>query len=196
MKLLFATRNKGKVAELQQLIGDLLEIVSLDAFPEVGEVEETGATFEENARLKAVEYARATKLPALADDSGLTVEALHGRPGVRSARYVEGSDEDRVRAVLKELEGVPAEERGAAFVCVLCLALPDGQTFTSHGVVRGRLTLAPRGAGGFGYDPIFELPDGRTTAELTREEKARISHRGQAFRMILPRLETLARSVR
>lgn len=195
MKLLFATRNKGKIAELQQMAGQLLEVVSLDAYPEVGEVEETGATFEENARLKAVAYCKATGIPALADDSGLTVDALGGKPGVQSARYVPGTDEDRVRAVLRDVEGVPKEQRGAAFVCVLCLALPDGRTFTTEGVVRGILTTEPRGEGGFGYDPIFELPEGRTTAELSREEKGRISHRGQAFRAMAPRLESLARGV-
>lgn len=195
MKLLFATGNEAKVLELRQLVGDLLEVVSLDAFPDVEEVEETGATFEENARLKAVGYSHATGLPALADDSGLCVDALGGAPGVHSARYVLGTDTDRVNAVLRAVEGVPAERRGAAFMCVLCLALPDGRTWVRHGEVRGRLTTSPRGTGGFGYDPIFELPSGQTTAELSREAKSRISHRGNAFRQMLPCLESLARGV-
>ncbi len=192
MKLLFATGNAGKVLELQGLVGDRFEVVSLKAFPAIAEVEETGATFEENARLKALGYARATGLPSLADDSGLCVDALGGAPGVRSARYVDGSDTDRLHAVLRAVANVPAERRGAAFVCVLCLALPDGRAWVRHGEVRGRLTTAPRGSGGFGYDPNFELPSGQTTAELSREEKSRISHRGQAFREMLPVLQMLA----
>lgn len=195
MRLLFATRNVGKVRELQQMVGARIEVVSLQAFPEVAEVEETGTTFEENARLKALSYARATGLAALADDSGLCVEALDGRPGVYSARYVEGSDEDRVQALLREVAQVPTERRGARFVCALCLAFPDGQAWATEGVLEGRLTTAPRGEGGFGYDPIFELPNGKTTAELTREEKAVLSHRGQAFGAMWPRLEMLARDV-
>ncbi|MBX5481472.1 MAG: RdgB/HAM1 family non-canonical purine NTP pyrophosphatase [Myxococcaceae bacterium] len=196
MKLLFATRNRGKIAELQQMVGERFEIVSLDAFPGVGEVEETGDTFEANAILKARAYARATGLVALADDSGLSVDALGGRPGVHSARYVEGSDEDRVCAVLRELEGVPDGQRGGEFVCVLALATPEGEVVTTRGVMRGVLTRAPRGTGGFGYDPIFEIEGtGKTTAEMSREEKARISHRGQAFRAMVPRLKALAQGV-
>lgn len=195
MKLLFATRNPGKITELQAMVGSLFEIVSLDAFPDVKEVEETGGSFEENAKLKATRYAKATGVMALADDSGLTVDALGGKPGVQSARYVEGTDQDRVNAVLKEMEHVADEERGAAFVCVLCLATPEGKAWTSTGELRGILTWAPRGKGGFGYDSIFEVGGGKTTAELSPEAKSRISHRGQAFREMLPRLESLARSV-
>lgn len=192
MKLLFATRTPGKLAELEALVGGRLEVVSLAAFPQVPEVEETGDTFEENARLKAVGCAKASGHYALADDSGLTVDALGGRPGVRSARYAPGSDEDRVQKVLEEMREVPREKRGAAFVCALCLASPDGKTWMTAGEVRGVLTTAPRGTGGFGYDCIFELPSGKTTAEISREEKSLVSHRGQAFRAMLPRLRSLA----
>lgn len=195
MKLLFATSNKGKVAELEQMVGGLLEVVSLDAFPQLPEVEETGTTFEDNAKLKALAYAQATGLIALADDSGLTVDALGGRPGVHSARYIPGSDHDRMMKVLEDVKGIPREKRGAAFVSVLCLATPAGRTWCTEGIVRGVLTEAPRGQNGFGYDPIFELPSGKTTAELAREEKAQVSHRGKAFRAMLPRLESLARGV-
>lgn len=188
--LLFATTNAGKLAELQGLIGPAARVRSLADFPDVPEPVEDAETFEGNAAKKAVEYARATGLPALADDSGLVVEALGGRPGVHSARYVPGSDVDRLHKVLEEMRGV--QDRRASFVCALCLALPSGGTFTERGEVEGVLTEAPRGTGGFGYDPIFLVPSlGKTTAELSREEKARISHRGEAFRRMLPTLQTL-----
>ncbi|MGA9524195.1 MAG: RdgB/HAM1 family non-canonical purine NTP pyrophosphatase [Myxococcaceae bacterium] len=192
MKLLFATRNKGKVAELRALVGDLVEVVSLDDVPGVPEVEEDGATFEDNARKKAVVSAEASGLPSLADDSGLCVDALEGRPGVLSARYAPGDDRDRFLKLLHDLEGVPPEKRGAAFRCVLCLAFPDGRTVFADGECRGRIAQVPTGEGGFGYDPVFELePGGRTMAQLTRDEKSAISHRGRAFRALRPRLEAL-----
>ncbi len=192
MKLLFATRNKGKVAELRALVGDLVEIVSLDDVPGIPEVEEDGATFAENAQKKAVASAAASGLPSLADDSGLCVDALDGRPGVLSARYAQGGDRDRYLKLLRDLDGVPPEQRGAAFHCVLCLAFPDGRTAFAEGECRGRIAGAPKGEGGFGYDPVFEIePGGRTMAQLTREEKSAISHRGRAFEALRPRLEAL-----
>jgi XTP/dITP diphosphohydrolase len=195
VKLLFATRNPGKLAELSQLVGDRLAIVALDDVS-VPEVEEDGETFEDNARKKALASARAAGLPALADDSGLCVDALGGAPGVRSARYANGDDRARCEKLLEALGDVPDDRRGAAFRCALCLALPDGRTFLSQGECRGFIGRAPRGANGFGYDPIFELePGGRTLAELSREEKGRLSHRGQAFRAMAPRLEALAGGV-
>ena len=195
MKVLFATRNPGKLAELSQLVADRLQIVSL-AEVTVPELEEDGETFEDNARMKALAAARATGLPSLADDSGLCVDALGGAPGVRSARYAPGDDRARYEKLLLALRDVPDERRGAAFRCALCLAFPDGRVFTSQGECRGTIARAPRGSHGFGYDPVFELePGGRTIAELPREEKARLSHRGQAFRSMAPRLEALARGV-
>ena len=195
MKLVFATRNRGKLAELRDLLGERSELLSAEDLP-VPEVEEDGSTFEENARKKATACARATGLPSLADDSGLCVDALGGEPGVRSARYAQPDDRARCDKLLHALQGVPEKRRGAAFRCALCLALPDGRTFVSHGECRGLIAPAPRGERGFGYDPIFQLePGGRTLAELSRDEKARVSHRGKAFRAMAPRLEALARGV-
>jgi XTP/dITP diphosphohydrolase len=188
-RLLFATGNAGKLAELQALVGPGVEVVSTKAFPDVAEPLEDAETFEGNARKKALHWMRATGLPALADDSGLCVDALDGAPGVRSARYAEGTDADRVAKLLGELERVPEERRGARFECALCLALPDGTTVVETGRCEGRIGLAPRGTNGFGYDPVFEVPRlGKTLAELTRAEKSALSHRGEAFRKMRPHL--------
>ena len=186
---MFATRNAGKVRELRELVGGAIEVSSLREHPEVEEVEEDAESFEGNARKKALAAAAATGLPALADDSGLCVEALGGRPGVRSARYVEGTDRDRYLALLEELRDVPDERRGAAFVCALCLAYPDGRTVVEQGRCEGRIGRAPKGEGGFGYDPVFLLADGRTMAELGPGEKSAISHRGAAFARMKPHLQ-------
>jgi XTP/dITP diphosphohydrolase len=191
VRVLFATSNRGKLAELRAMAPAGIEVVSLAEFP-LPPVDEDADTFEGNARKKAVESARGSGLPAVADDSGLCVDALGGRPGVHSARYVEGSDEDRVRALLAETEAVPDAERGAAFKCVLSLALPSGKTWEVEGEVRGRLARGPRGTNGFGYDPIFLVDDRRTMAELMSEEKAAISHRGRAFQKLKPLLSGLA----
>ena len=184
MRLLVATRNRGKVAEYAHLLADLgLELVSLD---EVGihyTVEEDGETYAQNALRKARSYAAASGLLTLADDSGLDVDALDGAPGVRSARHAgEGaSDEDRYRLLLRNLQSVPEEQRGARFRCVIALAWPDGRAETVEGACEGRIARAPRGDHGFGYDPVFFLPEfGQTMAELSPEIKNRISHRAQA----------------
>jgi len=190
--LLFATRNAGKVWELRELVGGALEVESLQEHPEAPEVEEDAETFEGNARKKALAAAVATGLPALADDSGLCVDALDGRPGVRSARYVEGTDRDRYLALLEEMRDVPDGRRGAAFECALCLAWPDGRTVVEQGRCEGRIGRAPKGEGGFGYDPVFVLPDGRAMAELGPGEKSAISHRGAAFARMKPHLAALA----
>jgi XTP/dITP diphosphohydrolase len=180
MRLLLATRNAGKLRELRARVQGM-DVLSLDDVQAMPEVEETEDSLEGNARLKALAAARATSLWTVADDSGLFVEALGGAPGVRSARYAPGSDADRVQALLGAMEGVPDEERGAAFRCVLALASPEGEVRFARGECRGRILRGPRGAGGFGYDPVFLLPElGRTMAELSLEEKGRLSHRARA----------------
>jgi len=193
VKLLFATHNLGKLRELRELVGSLFEVVSLGEMAEQPEVREDDPTFEGNARKKALAYARATGLPSLADDSGLCVDALGGRPGVHSARYAPGTDADRVAKLLEEMRGVPNSQRGAEFRCALCLARPDGQYVMELGRCAGRIGTTPHGQNGFGYDPIFVLPaQGKTMAELTSEEKSRVSHRGEAFRRMRPHLVALA----
>lgn len=191
-KLLFATTNAGKVRELRGLVGDGVEVVSLKDLPPIPEPVESAATFEGNAELKARAYAEASGLPALADDSGLCVDALGGRPGVHSARYVPGSDKDRYEKILAELQGVPDDKRTASFVCALALAKPGGEVHLERGSCPGVIGHEPRGAHGFGYDPIFLVPSlGRTLSELTTEEKAGISHRGEAMRKMRPYLLAL-----
>ena len=188
-RLLFATTNKGKLRELRGLVGDTLDVVSLEELPPIPEPEEDGDTFEANALKKARAYAEASGLPALADDSGLCVDALDGRPGVLSARYAEGDDRARYEKLLGELSAVPDAQRTAAFVCALCLAFPgDAAPVIELGRCEGRIGHTPRGSHGFGYDPVFLLPDGRALAELTSEQKASLSHRGAAFQKMRPHL--------
>lgn len=193
MKLLIATNNRGKLAEYAAIFESLpVELVTLAEAGVDWDVEETGATFAENARLKARAYGAATGLPALADDSGLEVAALNGFPGVQSARWAGPSDADRVAALLARLEDVPWDRRQARFVCHSVLWLPDGREFSGVGEVQGRLLFAPRGTHGFGYDPIFYVEEiGRGFAELSREEKNRLSHRGRAARELLSHLAML-----
>ena len=185
-QLLLATNNPGKVAEFRQLLaGCGWEVV---APPELGlnvQAEETGQTYAENATLQAVEYARASGLVTLADDSGLEVDALGGRPGPLSARYAgpDRTDSERVQALLQELAGVPDEERTARFCCVIAIADATGRVELVEGTVEGRIGHEPRGENGFGYDPIFLLPErGMTTAELPPDEKNAVSHRAAAAR--------------
>ena len=198
-RIVLATRNEHKVHELRQILAavcrDLdLEIVSAAAFPDVPDVAETEVTFAGNARVKAVTLAAATGLPALADDSGLAVDVLGGCPGVFSARWsgsqagADASREERDRAnlalLLEQVADVPDAHRGAAFVCAAVLAVPGAEPVVREGRVTGRLGRMPRGANGFGYDPVF-VPDtdpARTLAEFTDAEKNEISHRGTAFR--------------
>ena len=197
MKLLFATRNVGKLRELRDLVGPAVEVESLLDYPDVPELPEAGETFEENARQKATACSKAAGMAALADDSGLCVDALCGRPGVRSARYAPGPDEARIEKLLLQMADVPEEKRGASFRCALCLALPDGWNVVEVGECRGRIALAPKGHNGFGYDPVFFLPDlQRTMAELSPQEKARVSHRGRAWMLLRPHLQRLAPSRR
>lgn len=183
-KLLVATHNPGKIREYRDLLADLpLEVTSLDAEGITQDVEETGVTFAENAVLKARSYAAMTGLWAWADDSGLEVDALDGRPGVYSARYggPGRSDQDRYQTILDELKHIPQTEWTARFHCVVAIALPDGRVYTADGSVEGVITGQPRGSNGFGYDPIFYMPQFEATmAELLPETKNRISHRALA----------------
>jgi XTP/dITP diphosphohydrolase len=183
-RLLIATNNRGKVREYRDILGDLpLELVTPADIGLELEVEETGATYEENACLKAQTFAQASGLLTLADDSGLEVDALGGEPGMHSHRYARGSDADRYRALLERLRDVPPEQRTARFRCVLVLAAPTGEAYTCEGVCPGVIVDTPRGEGGFGYDPVFYLPErGQTMAELAPEEKNHLSHRGRAGR--------------
>lgn len=183
-KLLLATNNEGKAREYRSLLeGVPFELVTPAEVGISTEVAEVGKSFEENARLKATTLAAESGLLSLADDSGLEVKALGGEPGMLSARYAgEGaSDSDRVGYLLTKLEGVPQERRTARFRCVIAIATPEGGVELCSGECDGVIAFAPRGEGGFGYDPIFYLPEmGKTMAELSPETKNRISHRGRA----------------
>jgi XTP/dITP diphosphohydrolase len=204
-RLLVATRSVHKLAELRELLSvDRAELVTLDDLGVEGDVDETGATFESNAGLKARFGARATGLPTLADDSGLEVEALGGGPGVRTRRYAgeHATDEDNNAKLLAELAGLPPERRAARYVCVLALALPAAAGTRGglpirvvRGTCRGRIATEARGSGGFGYDPVFEPqsepPGGRTLGLWAPAEKNRISHRAAAARRMTPILREL-----
>ncbi|WP_141819855.1 non-canonical purine NTP pyrophosphatase [Ornithinimicrobium humiphilum] len=202
-RLVLATRNAHKVVELREILAEALdaaglELVGLDAFPDLEDVVESGVTFAENALLKARYAAASTGLPALADDSGLAVDVLGGAPGVFSARWsgplaeVTGTDKDSANnaLLLAQLADVPDEHRGAGFVCAAALVLPGetpgstGAEVVREGTCRGVVGRAPRGENGFGYDPLLVRPDGRTLAEHTSAEKHAVSHRGEAFRAL------------
>jgi XTP/dITP diphosphohydrolase len=192
--VLLATRNQKKLAELDRILAAAgvsgLRVLGLADVPDFPEAPETGATFEENAVAKARDAVAATGMPAVADDSGLAVDALGGMPGVLSARWSGKHGEDQV---LGQLADVPDERRGAAFVCAAALVTPAGAELVVRGSWAGRLTREPRGANGFGYDPIF-VPEGHTvtSAELDPERKDELSHRGIALRLLLPHLRELA----
>jgi XTP/dITP diphosphohydrolase len=191
MKLVLATKNSGKVVEFRRILAELgaknLEVVSLDAFPEIGEIEETGETFEENSLLKARTICKLTGLPALADDSGICVDALNGAPGLYSARYSGNGDAANNEKLLAALKDVPEEKRGAYFICVAAYVRPDGYEKVEEGRFYGKIMHQVKGSGGFGYDPLFQ-PEGLncSSAELSAEEKDAISHRGKAMRAIAP----------
>ena len=205
-RLLVATRSRHQLRELRQLleVGPEVELVSPDDLGIPDEPEETGETFETNARLKARFYARLSGLPTLADDSGLEVDALGGAPGVRTRRYAgpDATDEANNRKLLAALRSLPPDRRGARYVCVLALALPADagpngglEPMVRRGTCRGRIATAPKGDGGFGYDPIFEpaseSPGGRTLGQWSAEAKNAISHRSRAARRMAPVLRTM-----
>ena len=194
-EIVIASRNRGKIAEILQIFADLpFRLRTLADFPDTPEVEETGTTFSENARLKALAVARHTKLWALADDSGLEVDALDGRPGIRSARYA-GGDGANNEKVLREMEDVSDSKRTARFRAAMVLATPEGRLVAeSEGAVEGLIARELRGSAGFGYDPLFLLPEfGQTMAELGLEIKNRISHRAVALRRLRERISELER---
>ena len=205
--VVLATRNAAKLRELARILGAedrasqdggaQIRLAGLDEFPGAPDVPETGATFEENALLKARAIADYTGLPAVADDSGLCVDALNGMSGVLSARWAggHGDDQANLELVLAQVADVPDARLGARFVCAAALVAPGAREWVVTGQVEGRLIRAPRGSGGFGYDPIF-LPDGfgQTTAEMTAEAKDAISHRGRAFRALTPFITAASRA--
>ena len=192
-QLLLATRNKHKAGEFQELLNDLhIEVLTLESFPQIAEVVEDADTLERNALKKAREVFRGAGIPTLADDTGLEVYYLNGEPGVYSSRYAgeKATDRQRCQKLLEEMASIPEGKRQARFVCAMAVALPHGRMEVVEGECRGWITSAPRGKRGFGYDPIFFVPQfGKTMAELEPEEKNRISHRAHALeklKAILP----------
>ena len=194
MQYVVATHNAKKLVELSRILEPLgiHAVTDRDLHITLPEVEETGDTFEENAYLKAASACKETGLPAIADDSGLMVDALNGAPGVYSARYAgeNATDEERIHKLLQELDGVEEARRGAHFVSAVCCVFPNGDMLTTRGECPGKIGFAPRGEGGFGYDPVFVVEGGRTYAELSAQEKDAISHRGEALRLFRAKLMT------
>ena len=195
MRLLLATRNRGKLAEIQQVLAGLpFHLETLEGHPGLPDAVEDGRTFAENACLKARHFLALTGLPTLAEDSGLEVLSLDGRPGVHSARYA-ADDASRVERILNELDEIErrtgTDDRRARFVCSICVLFSEGRQVAVEGEVYGRITRRPQGSGGFGYDPVFYYPAaGRTFAEMSREEKNQVSHRGRAFQKLRAELDT------
>lgn len=188
LKVVLATRNPGKISEIRAILADLpIDLLSLEGFPEIAAACEDGESFEENATKKVVHVANAAGLVALADDSGLVVDALGGQPGILSARFAgeKASHQENNRKLLGLVSLIPLEKRTARFVCVAALAIPGGRVVLRRGEVEGLITDTPAGTGGFGYDPIFYLPGfGQTMAELDAAVKNSISHRAKAFEAI------------
>ena len=192
MKFIIATHNQKKLAELRRILSPLgIEALTADeAGIDFEDVEETGTTFEENAQIKALALYDGSGYGTIADDSGLCVDALDGAPGIYSARYSgeHGNDAENIVLLLKNMENVPDEQRTARFVCAICCVMPDGTQFTVRGECEGKIGYECLGDGGFGYDPIFMLPEGRSMAELSKDEKDAISHRGNALKKLVERL--------
>ena len=201
-KLVLATRNQGKIAEFRRILDALapgaIELIGVDQFPDLVDVDETGSTFEENSLLKARYTCQATGLPAIADDSGLCVDALNGDPGIFSARWAgaHGNDQANLERVLDQLKGVPDSQRTAHFMCVASLVLPDGREQVAEGRFEGHILHAPVGENGFGYDPIFQpLGLSISSAQMSAEEKDLVSHRGKSLRSIAPHVIQLLASL-
>jgi XTP/dITP diphosphohydrolase len=189
IEVILATRNSGKIREIENLLRDSkFRILTFKDFKSWPEIEERGSSFAENALIKARDLVRFHGLPVLAEDSGLEIEYLDGRPGVLSSRYAGygATDEENIQKVLREMQGCPEDKKGARFRCVVVFLTPAGRCYVAQGICRGRITFNKKGKGGFGYDPIF-IPDGftRTMAELTLDEKNEISHRAKALRSLL-----------
>lgn len=202
-KLVLATRNSGKIIEFRRILEEIapgaVELISVNQFPELIDVEETGSTFEENSLLKARYTSEATGLPAIADDSGLCIDALGGAPGIFSARWAgkHGNDQANLEKVLEQLKDVPEEKRGAHFLCVASLVLPDGREHVAEGRFDGSILRSAVGTNGFGYDPIFQ-PNGLaiSSAQMSAEEKDLVSHRGKSLRSIAPHVIQLLATLR
>lgn len=195
-KLLIATTNPGKRREMEQILGAAnlnLELLTLEAFPDAPEVEETGETFMENAHIKARAAVRLSGLVCIADDGGLCIDALNGQPGVKSHRFLgeNASFQEKMTRIFEMMADVEEEKRTCRFQCAVVIATPEGRTFECLGVCEGRVGRDMRGASGFGYDPLFTLPDGRRMAELLPDEKHKISHRGRALACATEALRSL-----
>jgi len=192
-KIVFATGNAGKVKEIRMIMADLgVEVLSMKEAGISIDIEEDGSTYEENALIKARAVATCTDAIVMADDSGLEVDALNKEPGVLSARYMGEDTPYSIKngEIIKRLTGVPDEERSARFVCAIAAVLPDGRELTTRATIEGRIGYEEKGANGFGYDPIFYVPEfGKTTAELTEEEKNKVSHRGKALELMKEELK-------
>ena len=188
MELIFATHNQHKTEEVREIAASAFQIKNLKDIGCFEEIPETADTLQGNALQKARYVHEHYHVDCFADDTGLEVEALDGRPGVYSARYSGGDDDDNNEFLLKNLEGVPFEKRTARYVCVICCAYPDGKYFTVRGECEGRIGFEYRGENGFGYDPLFYFESGKTFAEISGEEKDRLSHRGKALRLLAERL--------
>ena len=193
--LVLATRNQGKIVEFRRILESLapgyIELIGLDKFPDLEDVEETGHTFEENALLKARYTAAMTGLPSISDDSGLRVDALDGAPGILSARWAgeHGNDVANLEKLLSQLRDIPDEKRSAHFTCVAALVMPDGREVVAEGLFHGRILHAPIGDQGFGYDPIFApLGMSISSAQMSAEEKDAVSHRGKSLRSLAPQV--------